>query len=203
MPVTSVKSRWVDGNLVFYDKDVAKIIEIDGNNRAVDISSGSKLKLAGTQLSATAAKLNAAVTYVDSLTPAAADLNAGYALVGGMTGGSANADHLDTAAAVEVLAANGAGDGNRALLIIVKCTETLAATTNLPVFQLGDGTDVAAFATIGHGGNPATLSENDISVFSGVLTEARPVEITVTDGTGGSEAGSIQVFVIALPVTST
>lgn len=33
MPVTNVKSKWVDGDLVFYDKDENEIARFDGTNR--------------------------------------------------------------------------------------------------------------------------------------------------------------------------
>jgi hypothetical protein len=35
MPVTNVKSRWVSGNLVFYDKSDNIIATWDGTNRKV------------------------------------------------------------------------------------------------------------------------------------------------------------------------
>jgi hypothetical protein len=38
MPNTNVKSRWVDGNLVFYDKDENAILTLDGTNRALTVA---------------------------------------------------------------------------------------------------------------------------------------------------------------------
>jgi len=74
MPVTNVRTKWVDGNLVFYDVSMNEIATWDGSNREVsfpsgsnqaiesgaslDIESGGALKLAGTAISATAAELN-------------------------------------------------------------------------------------------------------------------------------------------------
>ena len=43
MSVTNVKSRWVEGNLVFYDYADAVICTFDGTNRAVTFPSGSAL----------------------------------------------------------------------------------------------------------------------------------------------------------------
>lgn len=150
----------------------------------VDFETGSALKFEGEAIEAK-------------------QINAALALVGAMVGGYAAAEHDDDTNedAIKVMAANGEGDGNRAILIIVKCTETLAGTT-LPTFQIGDGTASNAFAKIGKDGNPATFAKDAIAVFAGTLTEKRPVEITVTDGTGDNEAGAIQVFVIALPVSA-
>lgn len=45
MPVTLVKSKWVSGDLVFYDKDDNEIFTIDGTNRKLKIPSGSTLDL--------------------------------------------------------------------------------------------------------------------------------------------------------------
>ncbi len=151
----------------------------------VDFEAGSALKFEGEAIEAE-------------------QINAALALVGAMVGGYAAAEHDDDTSedAIEVMAANGEGDGNRAILIIVKCTETLAADGNLPTFEIGDGTVSNAFAKIGNGGSPATFAKDAIAVFAGTLTEERPVEITVTDGTVDNEAGAIQVFVIALPVSA-
>ena len=46
MPVTNVKSQWVDGNLVFYDGSGNVIMTIDGTNRKLDIPVGSELSTA-------------------------------------------------------------------------------------------------------------------------------------------------------------
>lgn len=43
MSYTNVKSRWVDGDLVFYDKSDNVIFTIDGTNRALTMSSGATL----------------------------------------------------------------------------------------------------------------------------------------------------------------
>lgn len=40
MPQTNVKTRWVNGNLVFYDASGNIIATIDGTNRTFDISQG-------------------------------------------------------------------------------------------------------------------------------------------------------------------
>ena len=43
--VTNVKSRWVDGNLVWYDKSENIIATFDGTNRKITLPSGSDLDL--------------------------------------------------------------------------------------------------------------------------------------------------------------
>ncbi len=186
-----------------------ELVVADGGKVAVesggeiDFESGSELKINGVQVTASAAEINAAGDYVDELEVTPEQFNAGLALVGVMVGGQAEASHDDDTGeiAIEILAANESGGGNRALLLIIKCTETLAADGNLPIFEIGDGETAGAFITIGHGGDPATLAENAIIVASGVLIEERPLEITVTDGTIDNQAGAIQVFAVALPVS--
>ena len=43
MPTTNVSSEWIDGNLVYRDKDNAEIMTIDGTNRKLTFPSGSVL----------------------------------------------------------------------------------------------------------------------------------------------------------------
>jgi hypothetical protein len=69
MSLTNVKSKWIDGDLYFYDKASNEILHFDGVNRELVIPTGSALivggvsvdssSLAVTGLTATAAELNA------------------------------------------------------------------------------------------------------------------------------------------------
>lgn len=43
MPVSNVKTRWVGGDLVFYDKSGDEIARLDGTNRKLTIAAGSVL----------------------------------------------------------------------------------------------------------------------------------------------------------------
>ncbi len=45
MSVTNVKSKWVSGNLVFYDAPGNEIMTLDGTNRKVSFPSGSKFEV--------------------------------------------------------------------------------------------------------------------------------------------------------------
>ena len=153
----------------------------------IDVESGGDLKLAGVALAAKAE-----------------DINAGVSLVGAMTGGSGTAAYgTDTSGdnEVEVLSANAEDDGARAILLIVKCTETFSTSNSTHAkFEIGDGTVDAEFATIGDGGDPDTMTKGDIKVYAGELTEERPIEITVT--AGDADGGALQVFAIALPAST-
>ena len=78
MPVTNVKTKWIDGNLVFYDVSMNEIATWDGTNRKFSIPSGSELEVDGvtvdestlamTGVTASAAELNEQVLTMDVLT---------------------------------------------------------------------------------------------------------------------------------------
>ena len=80
MPVTNVKTKWIDGNLVFYDVSMNEIATWDGTNRKFSIPSGSELEVDGvtvdestlamTGVTASAAELNEQVLTMDVLTDA-------------------------------------------------------------------------------------------------------------------------------------
>lgn len=165
----------------------------------INVITGGALKIANAVVTSSAAELNK----LTGMTATTAQINAGVALVGAMVGGYGEAEHdTDTSTTkVEVLAANASGGGSRAIMLVVKCTQTFAAVTNKPIFKFGDGTVDDAFGTVGHGESAPfdTMTAGDILTFAGVLLEERPIEIDVTDGTGTGEAGAIEVFAIALP----
>lgn len=50
MTVSNVKSSWVDGNLLFYDKNGAEIVRFDGANRALVMADGASFDLPSDQL---------------------------------------------------------------------------------------------------------------------------------------------------------
>ncbi len=122
------------------------------------------------------------------------------ALIDILMRGYAVAAH-DATDPVQVLAGNGEGEGSRAVLIIVKCTETLAGSAKLPIFEVSDG-DTAIYGMVGEGGSPEQFSDGEIAIFAGVLAEEKPVIATVTNGDGEDVAGAIQVFVIAVEVAN-
>jgi len=162
--------------------DIVAALDSDANDKALAASQGKALD--------------------QKIAPLTASFDVAAALVGALVAGYAEATHDDDTSqdAIEVLAPNGTDEGDRAVLIIVKCTETIAGTTK-PIFEIGDGTVAGKFATIGEGGSPADLTEDDIITFAGVLEEEEPLVITVTDG-DTEEAGAIEVFVIALPASA-
>jgi hypothetical protein len=63
MPHTNVKSEWVDGNLVFYDKDRNIIATFDGANRKITIPSGSTFDASAASVTAYPVVTDSADTY--------------------------------------------------------------------------------------------------------------------------------------------
>ena len=113
-------------------------------------------------------------------------------------GGTASASYDDdtSEAKIELLAA---GEEDRAVLVIVTCTETLAGDEDLPTFQIGeeDG-DADKFFALGHGETIDSASEGDVFVAAGTLTSGKAMQITVVENDG--TAGAVDIVAIALPV---
>lgn len=76
MSVTNVKTRWVDGDLVFYDKSDNTIMTIDGTNRQVTFPSGSTLSLPDIVLAAADIALAEGSVMVGNASGAATALDA-------------------------------------------------------------------------------------------------------------------------------
>lgn len=185
MPVTSVKSRWVDGNLVFYDSSMNEIMTFDGANREVSFPSGSKLSV---ESGASVGIPNGAIT------SAMLANGAGLAALIAASGGASAVYDKTTTGAQTLLAANGLGEGARSALIVVTVTETFAAGTGAATsFDIGETGTTTKFKA---GLNTGTAG--DILTFAGSLTEATALLVTATAATG-TGTGGISVTVLALP----
>lgn len=68
MAAANVKSKWVGGDLYFYDKAGAEIFHVDGTSRLFVLPTGSALHVAGSTIDASTLALN-------GLTASAAELN--------------------------------------------------------------------------------------------------------------------------------
>lgn len=53
MPVTNVRSRWIGGDLYFYDLAGNEILHVDGTNRKLVLPTGSELDVAGVAVDST------------------------------------------------------------------------------------------------------------------------------------------------------
>lgn len=107
--------------------------------------------------------------------------------------------HDDTSP-IELLAANGSGEGDRAVLVVAVCTESLAGETP-PTFSLGQTAAVEKFIA---SASLAGATEGDVFIGAGALTEETALVATVTGGLGSdpAPAGEFSVTVLALPVAS-
>ncbi len=86
MPATNVKSRWVGGDLYFYDKSDNEIAHWDGTNRKLVLPAGSTLDVSGGTgtLSLTAGEIALADIAAASLDGTIAKLTADANVIGGL-----------------------------------------------------------------------------------------------------------------------
>jgi len=86
MPVTNVKSQWVGGNLVFYDKSMNIIATWDGTNRKLTLPSGAVLDVSGAtgSISLAAGEIALADIAAASLDGTIAKVVAGSNVIGGI-----------------------------------------------------------------------------------------------------------------------
>ena len=174
MGATNVKSRWVDGNLVFYDNSGDIICTFDGSSRKLTFPATGILNLAAGSI-ATADLENESVT--------AAKLDGGVTIAALQESGVANfaaVDHEDDSP-VEIVAANGSGEGARDVLILAVASEAAAGE---PDVDIGETDTVNKFIEdVGSG----TWSEDDTFVAAGELTEEKALIATIaTAGSGGA-----------------
>ena len=196
MPHTNVKSEWVDGNLVFYDKAGAEIATLDGTNRKLSIPSGSALDNAGTIAFTGTQTFDDIVGNDASLgvTGKAGASGAGgaIAVVGGVgdsgaggaitaTGGAGNGAYAGGAVTVTGGAGGAAGAGGAvALAGGVPASGNAAGGAVSVTAGAGSGTGAGGAASLvaGASGAGATGDGGDVSITAGAAGS--------TDGNGGS-----------------
>jgi len=171
---TNVKSRWVNGNLVFYDKSGNIIFTIDGTNRKFSLPSGSTLESLGTT--------------TPSNTGVAALLTAGL-------GGSVSVTKI-SAATDTVIAAH--ATKARACLVFVSVDETYAVGTGtLPTVKIGetDTIEKCMAATV-----LDTEAAGVVLAFAFTNTATKAIIVTTTAAVGNA-TGGCTVTVLAIPAT--
>lgn len=201
MPHTNVRSEWVDGNLVFFDKSGNEIATLDGTNRKLSIPSGSTLANAGTTT------YSGTQTFDDiagndaslGITGLAATSDTGGAIV--ITGGATTTSGVGGLVSVTGGAGSGTSNGGAASLVggasgsgatgvggNVSVTAGAAASTN----GNGGAAAVAGGAATGTGtGGAATVTGG-----LGGATNAVGGAATVTAGAGqGTGAGAVASLV--------
>jgi|GEM_PF-4879251 len=103
-------------------------------------------------------------------------------------------DHADDVGVNELVAA---APYDRSVLCVAKVTETLAGTTTTPTYEVGSVTAADALGVFNAG---AQADVSGIRILQGVLPAGESLDVTVTNGTGGSEAGKVQFTAIAVPL---
>jgi hypothetical protein len=161
MPVTNVKSRWVDGNLIFEDKDGNEIVSFDGTNRKVVIPSGSELETTGA--------ISASDVADGSITLAKmADLASARVIVG--NGASPSRPTAVLVGGDVVIAANGA-----ATIQPSAVTGSKIAAATITSDKLANGAGVAALLELGLG-------------VSGTVDHADDAAVQLAASAGGARA---------------
>jgi len=183
MPVTAIKSKWVDGDLVFTDSAGTEIARFDASAAGFDVDT---LLLDGVELTSTAAEINTVAT---AGTGVASMLAAGL--------GGANSVLKAETTTKTIVVADAAKD--RACLVIAVVDEIIAdGTGTAPVITVGeadtldklwDGTDFPSGTAAG------TVITG---AFTNTATKAITVGITAALGNG---TGGVSVTVISLPTT--
>ena len=197
MPATSVKTKWVSGNLVFYDSSGNIIATFDGTNRKITVPSGSTLEILGT------------ATIVDSA------LEAGdLALATGslLIGAAGKAAAIDVKGDGKILIGNGttaamqtigtdATLSNAGALTIASNAITTAKINNLAVTsaKLASGAGVAALLTAGLGGSVSVLktSAATTTIVAANATKDRAcLVLVVVDETYAVGTGTLPTIAI-------
>lgn len=161
MPVTKVKSKWVSGDLVFYDLSGTEIARFDESAASLDITT---LAIGGTAVTATAAEINRA-----------ADVSARVVNVTDSTLAVTAAAHdgkvvtLNRAAGIAVTLPAATGSGTK-LQFIVGTTFTSSATIKVTGDDIMTGLAVIAADTGNTTNSFETAADTDTITFDGSTT---------------------------------
>jgi hypothetical protein len=187
---TNVTSKWVSGNLVYYDISGNIIFTIDGSGRKVTLATGTVIDITSATIGAT------------TLTATGAQINALASAQGGLaailSAGLGGADSiLKTEAATHTLIAAHATKA-RAVLAVVHVDETYAiGTGTLPTVKLGEADTLEKFmaATV-----LDTEAAGTVYVYAGTNTATKAIVATSTAAVGNA-TGGCTIVVIAIPTT--
>lgn len=184
MSITNVKSRWVNGDLIFYDASGNQIAKFDNTNQALDITN---IYQSGTTGIAPTSFRDASIT--------AAKLANGAGLSALIAAGlGASANYSKTTAGAQDLAVSAVGA--RACICVVVVTEVFADGTGAqPTFIIGDETADNSIMTVAKLDDAALGS---VHVFAGQVTAAEKLVVTATAATG-TGTGAISVAALLLP----
>lgn len=166
LPRDAADAAWVEGDRIFWDADAGK---------ATTSGAGDNTPIGYASTAALSAAVLADVR-LDGIGASAASLGAAQ--------GTAIYDHnTDVGTNVLVPAAGYA----RQVFVFHEITETFAATTTEPIMHVGSVADPDEFAAV------VTGAAGVQGFTTGVLPANESLDVVVTDGTGGSEAGKLKV----------
>lgn len=165
---------WTEGALVYWDDTASEVTTVPDGNLPIG--------------HAAAAAANPSSTGSVRIDPGAQGLLSGTSAVD-----TTIYDHADDVGTNVAIAASGVA---RVVTVTVLVTETLAGTSTTPVFEVGIDSDPDSILTFNAG------SAGDFIQAAGSLAAGEALNVKVTDGTGGSEAGKAQVQILAVPAAA-
>lgn len=157
-------SKWV-GNLLRYFQGSTAILDIDGDNNCIDAAA---MKLAGTQIAATAAEINRNCDASGRLVAAGSALTVTEALHDGKI------IKLDTATGSTCTLPAATGSGARFRFVVA-----VIATSNNHIVKVANASDTIA-------GTVSVVDTDTAGTVTGFATAATSDTITLNRGTSGS-----------------
>lgn len=185
MSHTKVRSKWVNGDLIFHDLLGNQIAKFDSTNQALDITNIYQSGVAGI---AVGSLRDASIT--------AAKLANGAGLAALIAAGlGASANYPKTTDGAQDLAA--ADASARACICVVTVTEVFAdGDGTQPTFIIGDESDDDSIMTVA---KLADAALGSVFVFAGQITAAEKLVVTGGVATGTTSTGAISVAALLLP----
>jgi predicted RecA/RadA family phage recombinase len=164
-------AAWTVGQPVYWDVGAAKAtVDSDGNPRIGSVGAAAL----------TAAATGAVILGGAAGLPSATDEN------------TVIYDHEDDVGGNTLLAA---APIPRKVMIVARVTEAHAGSGSEPAFQIGYTGSLDTFLDVDGTGIDAI---GEVQVVTGILPADEALLVTVTDGTGGSEAGKVEVSALAV-----
>lgn len=169
LPRDTADTAWSEGDPIYWDADAGKATFSGGVD---NIPIGAAAADAASAAATADVRLDG-VTAWPGIIPSAEDTTIH--------------DHADDAA-VEVIAPAGVA---RKVWVFTEITEAFAGTTTEPIVQVGYGATPEAYTRV----DSTSGDAGDQTFTTGELPAGEGLDVTVTDGSGGSEAGKVKVSV--------
>lgn len=178
--MSRLHSKWV-GNLLRFYAGATAILDIDGDNAFVDVKGASKLKIAGTAVTATAANLNA----VPTATGTGAEIDEMTKNV--LSSGSTLA--LSVSAAIQPCTITMKDADGNAIAAVQRVKVYLATTAGgVTVAAAANGAVAPTTGTI--------LKEHTAKLYWDLLTDVNGVIVLSINNTGGADHYAVYVILV-------